>query len=266
MHAYLNIAIEAARKAGTLLERYFNNLDRLTIESKAHNDFVSEADRDAEKSIVDTIQKYYPDHSIIAEEGHGRRTNAKVEWIIDPLDGTTNFLHGFPHFAVSIGIKVKGKLEHGVVYDPMRDELFAASRGEGARLNNRRIRVSETRKLEHALLATGVPYREFDYVDSYMQSLRYFMTHTAGIRRPGSAALDLAYTACGRVDGYWELNLRPWDIAAGAIIVREAGGIVTDFAGGENYLKSGNILAANPAMTRQMARVIAQTIPEEYRK
>ncbi len=266
MHPYLNIATEAARKAGTLLERYFQNLDRLQVEEKSYNDFVSEADRRAEQVIVDTLLKYYPEHSIIAEEGHGRRTGSEVEWIIDPLDGTTNFLHGFPHFAVSIACRVKGRLTHGVIYDPIRDELFAASRGEGARMNNVRIRVSEVRKLEHALLATGVPYREFDYVDSYMNSLRHFMMNTAGIRRPGSAALDLAYTACGRVEGYWEFNLRPWDIAAGALIVREAGGIVTDFAGGDNYLKSGNILAANPYIIREMAKVIAKTIPEEYRR
>ncbi|HID00433.1 MAG TPA: inositol monophosphatase [Piscirickettsiaceae bacterium] len=266
MHPYLNIAIEAARKAGALLERYFQNLDRLQVEEKAHNDFVSEADRRAEQIIVDTLHKYYPEHSIIAEEGHGRRTRSEVEWIIDPLDGTTNFLHGFPHFAVSIACRIKGRLSHGVIYDPIRDELFAASRGEGARMNNVRIRVSEVRHLSHALLATGVPYREFDYVDGYMNSLRYFMMHTAGIRRPGSAALDLAYTACGRVEGYWELNLRPWDIAAGALIVREAGGIVTDFAGGDNYLKSGNILAANPHIIREIAKVIAKTIPESQRK
>ena len=266
MHPFLNIATEAARKAGALLERYYQRLDQLTVEEKGPNDFVSEADRRAEAIIVDTIHKYYPQHSIIAEEGHGRRTQADVEWIIDPLDGTTNFLHGFPHFAVSIAVREKGRLTHGVIYDPLRDELFAASKGEGARLNNVRIRVSERKKLEHALLATGIPYREFDYVDSYMQSLRYFMMNTAGIRRAGSAALDLAYTACGRVDGYWEFNLRPWDIAAGALIVREAGGIVTDFAGGENYLKSGNILTANPYLIRDMAKVIARTIPEEYRK
>ena len=266
MHPYLNIAIRAAEKAGGLLRRHFDDLDRLNVEQKAYNDFVSEADREAERAIVDTIEKYYPKHSIIAEEGHGRRVqNAEAEWIIDPLDGTTNFLHGFPHFAVSIAIRIRGRLEHAVIYDPIRDELFTASRGEGARLNNRRIRVSKTRRLEQALLATGIPYREFDFVDSYMASLRHFMMHTAGIRRPGSAALDLAYVACGRVDGYWEFNLRPWDIAAGALIVREAGGIVTDFAGGENFLKSGNILAANPAMLREMARVIARTIPQEYR-
>ena len=267
MHPYLNIAIRAAEKAGNILRRHFDELDRLNVEQKSFNDFVSEADRHAEQAIVRIIEKYYPKHSIIAEEGHGRRMQkAEVEWIIDPLDGTTNFLHGFPHFAISIAIRVKGRLEHGVIYDPMRDELFVASRGEGARLNNVRIRVSETRKLDTALLATGFPFREMDHLDSYLQSLRYFMTHTAGIRRLGSAALDLAYVAAGRVDGFWEFKLKPWDIAAGALIVREAGGIVTDFVGGDDFLKSGNILAGNPDILREMAKGIARTIPVEQRQ
>jgi myo-inositol-1(or 4)-monophosphatase len=269
MHPLLNIAILAARSAGQKIMHHLDNIDRLNIEHKGKNDYVSEVDKEAEQAIIQTIRKYYPDHHILAEEsGKNPAKNSKsdIEWIIDPLDGTTNFLHQFPQFAVSIAIKEKGKLMHGVIYDPVRDEMFSASRGSGAKLNNFRIRVSEQKTLDNALLATGFPYHDFSYLDSYMASLKSFMQSTAGIRRAGSAALDLAYVACGRVDGYWEFNLKPWDIAAGALIAKEAGALVTDFMGGENYLQSGNILVANPKLYKEMAQTLAKTIPAELRK
>ena len=266
MHPILNVASIAAKRAGEYIASQLENLDQLNIEEKGRNDFVSEVDKTAEYLIIETIQKYYPDHNIRAEESGEQNNDSDIEWIIDPLDGTTNFLHGFPQFAVSIAVADKGKLMHGAIYDPIKDELFTASRGEGAKMNNYRIRVSPQKTLENALLATGIPYHQFDYVDAYLESFKHFMLHTAGIRRPGSAALDLAYVACGRVDGYWELNLKSWDIAAGALIVQEAGGIVTDFMGGADFLKSGNIIAANPKMLKEMAKVIAKTIPEEFRK
>lgn len=267
MHPILNVATRAAQRAGTIITRHLSQLDKLTIEDKSSNDFVTEVDRMAEADILDTIYKYYPSHGVLAEESGelGDETH-EYQWIIDPLDGTTNFLHGFPQFAVSIAVLHKGRLAHGVVYDPVRDELFTASRGAGAQLNNRRIRVTSQRTLEGALLATGFPFRNFDHVDVYLDTLRAFMTQTAGIRRPGSAALDLAWVAAGRVDGFWEFRLSPWDIAAGALIVQEAGGLVSDFAGGENYLNSGNIVAANPKLLAAMMKTMGPLLPEAYRR
>lgn len=268
MHPLVNIATTAARNAGQQILQHLENIDRLNIEHKGKNDYVSEVDKEAEQIIIQTIRKYYPDHNILAEEsGQAQNDGQKsdVEWIIDPLDGTTNFLHQFPQFSVSIAIKEKGRLMHGVIFDPLRDEMFTASRGSGAKLNNFRIRVSEQKTLDNALLATGFPYHDFSYLDSYMNSLKSFMQSTAGIRRAGSAALDLAYVACGRVDGFWEFNLKPWDIAAGALIAQEAGALVTDFVGAENYLKSGNILVANPKLYKEMAQTISKTIPAELR-
>lgn len=265
MHPILNIATLAAKEAGEFITNQLQHIDRLNIQEKGRNDYVSDVDKHAERIIIDTIRKYHPDHSIKAEESGHHQTDSDFEWIIDPLDGTTNFLHQFPQFAVSIAVTEKGRLMHGVVYDPLRDELFSASRGAGARLNNYRIRVSEQKTLENALMATGIPFYDFEYVDAYLDSLKQFMLSTAGIRRPGSAALDLAYVACGRVDGYWEMRLKPWDIAAGALIVMEAGGLVTDFKGGNDYLTSGNLIAANGKMLKEMAKIIGQTIPEAFR-
>jgi len=265
MHPILNIATLAAKQAGEFIADQVSQIDQLNIQEKGRHDYVSEVDKRAEKMIIDTIRKYYPDHRIQAEESGHHKTDSDFEWIIDPLDGTTNFLHQFPVFSVSIAITEKGRLSHGVIYDPLRDECFSASRGDGARMNNYRIRVSEQKTLQNALMATGIPFQQFDYVDAYLASLKQFMLNTAGIRRAGSAALDLAYVACGRVDGYWELNLKPWDIAAGALIVQEAGGLVTDFKGGNDFLKSGNIIAGNSKMLKAMAKIIGQTIPEQYR-
>lgn len=268
MNPILNVATQAARTAGHRIINHMQDIDKLNIEHKGKNDYVSEVDKDAEKTIIEIIKKYYPDHAILAEESgkHEAAKKSDVRWIIDPLDGTTNYLHGFPQFCVSIAVEVKGKIEHAAIYDPSRDEMFTASRGQGARLDNSRIRVSEQKTLDNALLATGFPYHDFSYIDAYMESLKAFMTSTAGIRRPGSAALDLAYVACGRVDGFWEMNLKPWDIAAGILIIKEAGGLATDFRGGDECLTYGNIMAANPKLYKEMAQTIGKTIPAELRK
>lgn len=269
MHPLLNVASIAARSAGNRIMHHLDNIDRLNIEHKGKNDYVSEVDKEAEQVIIQTIQKYYPDHQILAEESGktlSGSSKSEFEWIIDPLDGTTNFLHQFPQFSVSIAVKERGKIMHGVIFDPVRDEIFTASRGDGAKLNNYRIRASQQKTLDNALLVTGFPYHDFSYLDTYLASLKAFMQATAGVRRAGSAALDLAYVACGRADGFWEFNLKPWDIAAGALIAQESGALVTDFTGGTDYLNSGNIMTANPKLYKEMAQVIAQTIPEALRK
>jgi myo-inositol-1(or 4)-monophosphatase len=238
----INIAVRAARAAGNVLLRYYDRIDSLTITNKGKNEFVSEVDRAAEEVIIETLRKAYPDHAILAEESGHTDGNA-FQWVIDPLDGTTNYLHGFPQFSVSIALKHKGVLEHGVVYDPLREEMFTASRGSGALLNDRRIRVTGRKGLEGALVGTGFPYREHSDLEAYLGMFRELIQKTAGIRRPGSAALDLAYVAAGRLDGFWELDLSEWDIAAGTLLIREAGGTVTDIRGGDRHLESGNLIA-----------------------
>jgi myo-inositol-1(or 4)-monophosphatase len=253
----LNIAVRAARTAGDLIMRRLERLDDVAVETKQRNDYVSEVDREAEARIIQVIQRSYPGHSILAEESGEQKGDAQApEWIIDPLDGTTNYLHGFPQFAVSIGVRQGHRLEHGVIYDPVREELFTASRGGGAALNNRRIRVSSRRGLDGALLGTGFPYRDDQPGEAYMAMLRDFMRKSAGVRRPGSAALDLAYLAAGRIDGFWEFGLKPWDIAAGALLVREAGGILGDLRGGEDFLATGDVIGANPKVFHAMMQVI----------
>jgi len=264
MHPMLNIAVRAARSAGDGIMRRFERLDTVTVETKRRNDYVSEVDREAEGRIIDTLLRTYPSHGILAEESGERKGDGHV-WVIDPLDGTTNFLHGFPHFAVSIALMADDRLEQGVIYDPVRQELFTASRGSGAEVNNRRIRVSQRRGLEGALLGTGFPYRDDQPDDAYMEMLRDFMRMSAGVRRPGSAALDLAYLAAGRIDGFWELGLSKWDIAAGALLVREAGGIVGDVHGGDDYLASGNVIAANPKVYHAMMTRVIQPQSEKIR-
>ena len=255
MHPFLNTAVKAARSAGSLMLRYADRIDALSVESKQRNDFVSEVDRQAEQVIIRILRKAYPDHAILAEES-GASGGGEFEWIIDPLDGTTNYLHGIPHYAVSIAVRRRGIIEHGVVYDPAKDELFTASRGAGAMLNNRRIRVSRRASLEGALLGTGIPFRENQNIDGYLRSLRAFIGPIAGIRRQGSAALDLAYVAAGRFDGYWEAGLNVWDIAAGVLLVREAGGLVSDFEAADGYLDSGNVIAASPKLLKPMLDTI----------
>lgn len=252
----VNIAVRAARSAGNIITRNMDRIDRLKIVSKKNNDFVTEVDKKAEQAIIEAIHQAYPDHGIFAEESGKSSHNSDYQWIIDPLDGTTNFLHGFPQFAVSIAFQHKGRLEAAVIYDPVSQELFSAAKGEGALLNEKKIRVSNQNSLKGALLATGFPYTDQSYLDTYLETMKALMAPAAGIRRPGSAALDLAWTAAGRVDGFWEFNLNAWDIAAGILIVREAGGIVSDFKGQENYLESGDIISASPKLFPEMLRTI----------
>ncbi len=257
MEPLLNIAIPAARAAGKLIVSHLDRLDALSVTRKSFNELVSEVDRQAEQTIVQAIRRIYPNHGILGEEG-GQQGEDEYTWIIDPLDGTTNFLHGFPQFSVSIGITHRGRLEHGVVYDPLRAEIFSASRGRGAMLNDKRIRVSHCNRLEHALLGTGFPYRRLGRVEPYLGILGELFGKTEGVRRAGSAALDLAYVAAGRLDGFWEFDLQSWDMAAGALLIQEAGGIVTEPNGGSDYLKSGDIVAGNPRVLKALLRVIHQ--------
>ena len=242
----LNTAVKAARKAGSIITRASFDVDKLTIRSKRKNDFVSEVDEAAEQAIISVLRDTYPDHGILAEESGRRESKGDYVWIIDPLDGTTNFLHGFPQYCISIALMHKGRGAQAVIFDPNRNELFTASKGAGAFLNDRRIRVSRTDKLDDALMGTGFPFREIDNLDDYLRMLKNVMTTTSGIRRPGAAALDLAWVACGRIDGFWEIGLSPWDMAAGALLVREAGGLIADLEGNEGYLDSGRVVAANP--------------------
>ncbi len=241
----LTTAVKAARKAGSIITRASFDLDRLTVHRKQRADFVSEVDVAAEQAIIRTLKEAYPSHAFHAEESGKSAADAEHVWIIDPLDGTTNFLHGFPQYCVSIALKHKGVLQQAVVYDPNRNELFTATRGAGAFLNDRRIRVSATDKFEDALIATGFPFREFANLDDYLRMFRSVASQTAGVRRPGAAALDLAWVAAGRVDGFWERGLSAWDMAAGALLIREAGGLVVDFNGEEGWLDSGCVVAAN---------------------
>ena len=241
----LNTAVKAARKAGSIITRASFDIDKLTIRRKRQNDFVSEVDHAAEEAIISVLREAYPSHGILAEESGEKDIKADHVWIIDPLDGTTNFLHGFPQYCISIGMRHKGALAHGVVFDPNRNELFTASKGVGAYLNDRRIRVSKTDRLEDALMATGFPFREVGDLDNYLRMFKQVTMATSGIRRPGAAALDLAWVACGRVDGFWEVGLSPWDMAAGALLVREAGGLVGDLDGEDKFMESGRVVATN---------------------
>ena len=260
MHPLLNIAISAARNASKHIIRYAERIDTLQVIEKHRNDFVSEVDQIAEREIINTIHKAYPDHGILAEESGATQKDNQYLWIIDPLDGTTNYLHGFPHYAVSIAIQIKGRTEHGVIYDPIRQELFTATRGAGAQLNNRRIRVSQRPNLEGALLGTGYPHKDMSILPAYLHSFGDLAKLCAGIRRAGAATLDLAYVAAGRLDGFWECGLSPWDMAAGALLIKEAGGLVSDFDGGEDFLSSGNIVAANLKVFKQMLQTIQPTL------
>jgi myo-inositol-1(or 4)-monophosphatase len=261
MHPTLNIAVRAARRAGDLIMRHAARAADLRADAKGMNDFVTEVDRVAEAAIIDILRTAYPTHAILAEESGRQGPDSGYLWIIDPLDGTTNFMHGFPQFAVSVALQVKDRIEQGVVYDPLRQELFTASRGRGARLNDRRIRVSKQKTLQGALLGTGFPFREQNHVDTYLQTLRAFMEVTAGIRRAGAAALDLAYVACGRLDGFWEFGLKSWDMAAGVLLIEEAGGMVGDPQGNDAYLASGHILAANPRIFGDMLALLKEMQP-----
>ncbi len=257
--ALLNIAIKAARAAGDVIIRAQDRPGKIEISQKQHNDFVTNVDRQAEQAIIAIIQKAYPAHSILGEEsGVTAGFNDEYEWIIDPLDGTRNFIHGFPQFCVSIAVKVMGRIEHGVIYDPVRQELFSASRGKGAQLNDHRIRVSTQKALEACLLGTGFPFRHSpEYIAAYISSLTSMLPICGDVRRAGAAALDLAYVAAGRLDGFWEMGLKIWDIAAGVLLIREAGGLLCDFNGAEQYLESGNIIAANPKIMKLLLQQLS---------
>lgn len=254
----LNVAVKAARRAATIINRASLNLERLQIDRKQHNDFVTEVDKAAEETIIETLSEAYPNHGFLAEESGELLNNSDHIWIIDPLDGTTNFIHGFPQYAISIALSVNGVLQQAVIYDPNRDELFSASKGGGAYVDRRRLRVADQIKLDNALIGTGFPYRQDQDVDQYLKIFADMTRQCAGLRRPGAASLDLAYVAAGRYDGFFESELKPWDMAAGALIITEAGGLVGNYRGEEGFLESGGIMAGNPRIFAQMAQVLGK--------
>jgi myo-inositol-1(or 4)-monophosphatase len=259
MHPVVNIAVKAARKAGKIILNSMGNLENVTVMEKKKNDFVSSVDKNAEHAILQIIRQSYPDHGIIAEES-GTVAGNEFTWVIDPLDGTTNFLHGFPHFCTSIGVLKDGVPTHGVIYDCLRDELFTATLGQGAMLNQKRLRLKDSVSLDGALVGTGFPYSEMSEIEKYLRMFREVCPRAAGIRRAGSAALDLAYIAAGRLDAFWEIGLKPWDIAAGAVLIKEAGGIITDFKGGNDFLTSGNIVSGSPKVHTELQPIIKGSI------
>ncbi|HAT9052886.1 inositol monophosphatase family protein [Legionella pneumophila serogroup 1] len=260
MEPLLNIAVNAARQAGEIINRYVEQVDRLKITPKNSHEYFSEVDIKAEQVIINTIHKAYPEHGILAEESGIQQSDSDTIWIIDPLDGTSNYLHGFPFYSVSIALKIKNRLEHGVIYDPLRHECFAASRGRGARLNDRRIRVSKQTQLNASLLGTGFHFRDATLAQRYLPTFEALIGKCAGVRRTGSAALDLAYVASGRLDGFWEFGLRPWDIAAGALLVREAGGLISDVQGGEDFLNYGDVVAGTPKVFKSLLQTISPVL------
>lgn len=252
----LNIAVKAARRAGGVINRAARNLDIIAVREKAANDFVTEVDREAEHAIITTLHEAYPAHAILAEES-GASGASEYVWVIDPLDGTTNFLHGFPQYCVSIALEHRGVVSQAVIYDPSRNDLFTASRGRGAFLNDTRIRVSKRQHLKSGLVGTGFPFRELAHLEPYLAMLRDMTKGTAGVRRAGSAALDLAYVAAGRLDAFWEIGLARWDMAAGSLLITEAGGLTGDLEGNEGYLDSGNIVAGSPKVFGDVLRLLA---------
>jgi myo-inositol-1(or 4)-monophosphatase len=255
----LNIAIKAARAAGSLINRASLDLDLLTISSKAPNDFVTEVDKAAENAIIDVLLQAYPGHGILAEES-GRERGAQDSdyvWIIDPLDGTTNFIHGFPVYAVSIALAFKGQVQQAVVYDPSRNDLFFASKGRGAFLNDKRLRVSKRIRMNEALIGTGFPFRKGDNFKRYVKMFEAVMQNCAGLRRPGAAALDLCYVAAGYYDGFFETGLHPWDIAAGSLMITEAGGLIGNFTGDADFLYQREVVAGNPKIYGQLVHTLA---------
>jgi myo-inositol-1(or 4)-monophosphatase len=262
MHPMLNTAIKAARRGAAVISRASFDLDLVKVTKKQHNDFVTEVDQAAEAAIIDVLKNAYPDHAILAEES-GASANLHDDnenvWIIDPLDGTTNFIHGFPQYCVSIALQHRGQITQAVVYDPTRNDLFTATKGSGAYLNDKRIRVGKRDKIADALIGTGFPFRVTDgpVMDEYIKMFRVMTQSCAGLRRPGSAALDLAYLAAGRLDGFFEKGLKPWDIAAGSLLITESGGIVGDFTGESDYLYKGDVLAGSPKVFAQMVSLLS---------
>src|SRR3569833_1801703 len=267
MHPMLNTAVKAARKAGAIINRASLDLDQLTVRSKQDRDYVSEVDQMAERAIIETLFVVFFFLGFFVEEfaAAEAKNGEDYEWIIDPLDGTTNFLHGLQQYSVSIALRHKGQITQAVVYDPARNELFTATRGHNTMLNDRRIRASKRSKLSECLIGTGFPFRDFSFAEAYINMFRDMMRATSGLRRPGSAALDLAYVACVRYDVFWEMHLKPWDLAAGSLIAQEAGALVGNFMGNEGFLESGNIVAASPKVFGQMLQVIAPHLPPELK-
>ncbi|AAU38336.1 SuhB protein [[Mannheimia] succiniciproducens MBEL55E] len=267
MNPMLNIAIRAARKAGNVIAKSYERRDDIQTTLKSANDYVTNVDKAAEQAIIDVIRTSYPDHTIITEEsGALEGKDSDIQWVIDPLDGTTNFVKGLPHFSVSIAIRVKGRTEVGVVYDPIRNELFTAVRGEGAKLNDLRLRVDAKRELEGAILATGFPFKQARHMPLHFAVMNSLIESCADFRRTGSAALDLCYVAANRVDGFFEIGLKPWDCAAGDLIVREAGGLVTDYNGGHSYLTSGHIVAASARVVKEILNRLQPLLGDEFKK
>ncbi len=266
MHPYLNTAVKAARRAGEIIVRGLARFEGVETASKGLNDYVTSIDRSAEAAIIETLSEAYPTHGFLAEESGVSGPNSEIVWIIDPLDGTTNFMHGFPTFAVSIACQMAGRMEHAVIYDPMRQEIFTSTRGAGAYVDNKRLRVSRQRTLEGALIGTGFPYREnLHLLDPYMAMMKAVIQRASGIRRPGSAALDLAYVAAGRTDGFWEIGLKAWDTAAGTLLIREAGGLIATLDGGE-YKQNGNIVAGTPRVFNELLETLAPFLTDELRE
>jgi len=261
MHPTLNIAVKAARRAGSIITRASEDIGSLTINDKGYNDFVTEVDLASEKEIIRVLKTSFPDHAFLGEES-GLTHQADNIWIIDPLDGTTNFLHGFPQYCISIALEQKGEITQAVIYDPNRNDLFTATKGQGAYLNQRRMRVSNKSKLKESILGTGFPFRDFQHLPVYLKIFEEVVRGTSGIRRPGSAALDLAYVAAGWFDGFFEINLSKWDIAAGGLLVTEAGGIVSDFSEKDGWLESGNIVATNPKIYDPLVKIIQSHITD----
>lgn len=259
LHPMLNVAIKAARAAGSIINRASLDLDILKINTKSPNDFVTEVDQAAENAIIETLLQAYPDHGILAEESgraHGNKHSDYV-WIIDPLDGTTNFIHGFPVYAVSIALAFRGKIEQAVVYDPCRNDLFYATKGRGAFLNDRRLRVSKRTRMSDALIGTGFPFRRGDNFKRYVKMFEEVMQHCAGLRRPGAAALDLCYVAAGYYDAFFETGLQPWDVAAGSLIVTEAGGLVGNFTGEADFLHQREVVAGTPRIYAPLVAMLS---------
>jgi len=260
LHPMVNVAIKAARAAGAIINRAALDVEAVRISQKQVNDFVTEVDHASEKTIIETLLTAFPEHGILAEESgneHGAK-NSDFVWIIDPLDGTTNFIHGFPVYCVSIALAVKGKIEHAVIYDPTRNDLFSATKGRGAYLNDRRLRVSKRIRLQESLISTGFPFRTGDNFPSYLAMMGDVMQRAAGLRRPGAAALDLAYVAAGYTDGFFETGLQPWDVAAGSLLVTEAGGLIGNFSGESDFLEQKECLAGNPKIYAQLVAIVSK--------